>query len=93
MYIYGSECTVTLILPDTQTAHPYSFETLREETEEVPLDPLVGYMMPIACVPTGTGNPLVLEMVSSFPHSVERCFPIYWQNELLKNRNPNSKSN
>jgi len=60
MYIYGFECTVTLILPDTQTALPYSFETLREETEEVPLDPLVGYMMPIACVPSGTGNLLIL---------------------------------
>lgn len=53
MYIYGSECTLTLIRNTTETPLPYTLETLREQNEEVPLDPLVGYMMPLEHVPTG----------------------------------------
>ena len=60
MYIYGSECTATLILNSKHTPLPYSFETLREEREEVALDPLVGYIFPISYVPSGTGEPLIL---------------------------------
>jgi len=60
VYIYGSECTLTLIRENQKTAIPYTLETLREEREEVTLDPLVGYMMPLVSVPAGTGEPKVL---------------------------------
>lgn len=60
MYVYGSECTLTLIRDNKPTAIPYSLETLREEREEVALDPLVGYMMPLVHVPCGYGEPKVL---------------------------------
>lgn len=53
MYIYGSECTLTLIRDNLATAIPYSFETIREKREEVPLDPLVGYILPITTIPAG----------------------------------------
>jgi len=35
-------------------------ETIREEREEVPLDPLVGYILPIATIPVGTDGLKVL---------------------------------
>ena len=50
MYIYGSECTLTLVRNAELTAIPYTLETIREEREETPLDPLVGYMMPLVNV-------------------------------------------
>lgn len=53
MYIYGSECTLTLIRENRATAIPYSLETIREEREEVPLDTLVGYFLPITTIPVG----------------------------------------
>jgi hypothetical protein len=53
VYIYGSECTLTLIRDNLATAIPYSLETIREEREEVPLDPLVGYILPITTIPVG----------------------------------------
>ena len=60
MYIYGSECTLTLVRNAELTAIPYTLETIREEREETPLDPLVGYMMPLVNVPCGSGEPKVL---------------------------------
>lgn len=53
MYIYGSECTLTLIRENLATAIPYSLETIREEREEISLDPLVGYILPITTIPVG----------------------------------------
>ncbi len=60
MYIYGSECTLTLIRDSKSTSIPYSMETIREEREEVPLDPLVGYILPIATIPVATDGIKVL---------------------------------
>ncbi len=60
MYIYGSECTLTLIRDNQPTSIPYSMETIREEREEVPLDPLVGYILPIVTIPVGTDGIKVL---------------------------------
>lgn len=53
MLIYGAECTLTLVRTDRNTAIPYTLETIREETDTVALDPLVGYMMPLIHIPTG----------------------------------------
>lgn len=60
MYIYGFECTLTLIRDTIATAIPYSLETIREEREEVPLDPLVGYILPITTIPVGLNGVKVL---------------------------------
>jgi len=60
VYIYGSECTLTLIRETLATAIPYSLETIREEHEEVPLDPLVGYILPITSIPIGIDGIRVL---------------------------------
>lgn len=60
MYIYGSECTLTLIRDDRATAIPYSLETLREERTDVPLDPLVGYILPLSMIPAGTAGVKVI---------------------------------
>lgn len=60
MYIYGADCTLTCVRNNQTIAIPYTLETIREEMEEVTLDPLVGYMMPLVSVPVGTGEPLVL---------------------------------
>ena len=60
MYIYGSECTLTLVRNAELTAIPYTLETIREEREETTLDPLVGYMMPLVNVLYGTGETKVL---------------------------------
>jgi len=60
MYIFGSECTLTLVRGATITPIPYTQETLREEREETQLDPLVGIILPLVTVPCGTGAPNVL---------------------------------
>jgi hypothetical protein len=53
MYIFGSECTITLIQNALRTALPYTLETLREEPQETALDPLIGYILPLTTIPTG----------------------------------------
>ncbi len=63
MHIFGSECTITLVRDACQTALPYSQETLREVPEEVPLDPLVAYAVPLQTVPCGNSDFLVLGCV------------------------------
>lgn len=63
MYIYGSECTLTLIHDNLETAIPYSLETIREEREEVPLDPLIGYILPITTIPIGLNGVKVIGCV------------------------------
>lgn len=63
MHIFGSDCTITLVWDDCLTALPYSLETLREIPEEVPLDPLVGYVLPLQTVPCATSDFLVLGCV------------------------------
>lgn len=60
MFIYGADCSLTLVRGAEETALPYTLETLREERTEVPLDPLVGYMMPIVHVPAGYADAKVL---------------------------------
>jgi hypothetical protein len=60
VYIYGSECTLTIIRDSKLTSIPYSMETIREEREEVALDPLVGYILPIASIPVSTDGIKVL---------------------------------
>lgn len=60
MYIFGSECTLTLVRNAELTPIPYTLETIREEKEETPLDPLVGYILPLVHVPCGTGDPKIL---------------------------------
>ncbi|MCD1653579.1 hypothetical protein K7J14_02555 [Treponema zuelzerae] len=63
MYIFGSECSITLVRDGELTALPYSLETLREEPEEALLDPLVGYVMPLENVPSGKSGMLILGCV------------------------------
>ena len=63
MYIFGSECSITLVRSGELTALPYTLETLREEIELSQLDPLVGYIMPIQNVPSGKSGLLVLGCV------------------------------
>lgn len=60
MYIFGSDCTITLLRDTELTALPYTLETLREEPDEATLDPLVGYIMPVSTVPCGTTGIRVL---------------------------------
>lgn len=54
MFIFGSECTITLIQTTNLTPLPYTLETLREEPQETALDPLVGYILPLTTIPNGT---------------------------------------
>lgn len=63
MHIFGSDCTITLVRDASLIALPYSQETLREVPEEVPLDPLVGYILPLQTVPCGKSDFLVLGCV------------------------------
>lgn len=51
MFIFGSECTITLIQTATLTPLPYTLETLREEPQETVLDPLIGYILPLTTIP------------------------------------------
>ena len=60
MYIFGSDCTITLIRDTELTALPYTLETLREEPDEAILDPLVGYIMPVSTVLCGSTGTCVL---------------------------------
>jgi len=63
MYVYGSECTLTLVLGNAETALPYSFETIREELQEDSLNPLVDDLRPLVFVPIGNEALLVLGCV------------------------------
>lgn len=54
MFIFGSECTITLNQTPTLTPLPYTLETLREEIQETVLDPLIGPIHPITTIPNGT---------------------------------------
>lgn len=63
MYIFGSECSATLVREKELTALPYTLETLREEKEETQLDPLVGYILPLTTIPSVQGEIHILGCV------------------------------
>lgn len=53
MFIFGSECTITLNQNANLTPLPYTIETLREESQETALDPLIGNILPLTTIPNG----------------------------------------
>lgn len=50
MFIFGSDCTITLVQNVTLTPLPYTLETLREQPNEIELAPLVGYILPLTTI-------------------------------------------
>lgn len=63
MYIFGSECSATLVRDKELTALPYTLETLREEKDEIALDPLVGYILPLTIISSTTSEIHILGCV------------------------------
>jgi hypothetical protein len=75
MYIFGSDCTITLLRATEFTALPYTLETLREEPDETTLDPLVGYILPVSTVPCGMTGLRVLGCLAT-RISAETILPV-----------------